>query len=41
MKEKILDQHVISGDEAEITLRPQKLTEYVGQLELKEYVISH
>lgn len=36
MSEKILDQHVISGDEAEITLRPQKLTEYVGQLELKE-----
>ena len=36
MKEKILDQHVISGDEAEITLRPQKLTEYVGQLELKD-----
>lgn len=36
MSEKILDQHVISGDEAETTLRPQKLTEYVGQLELKE-----
>ena len=36
MKEKILDQHVISGDEVETTLRPQRLTEYVGQLELKE-----
>ena len=36
MKEKILDQNIISGDEVETTLRPQKLTEYVGQLELKE-----
>ncbi len=36
MKEKILDQNAISGDEAETSLRPQKLTEYVGQLELKE-----
>ncbi len=36
MSEKILDQHVISGDEAELNLRPQRLTEYVGQLELKE-----
>lgn len=34
--EKVLDQNVISGDEVETTLRPQKLVEYVGQLELKE-----
>lgn len=36
MSEKILDQHVIAGDDAELNLRPQRLTEYVGQLELKE-----
>ena len=34
--EKLTNQNIIKGDEEEITLRPQKLSEYVGQEEIKE-----
>lgn len=34
--DKIVDQKMISGDEIESTLRPQRLKEYVGQQEIKE-----
>lgn len=36
MKDNILDQKMIDGDEIETTLRPRSLKEYVGQEELKE-----
>ena len=36
MKENIMDQKMIDGDEFESTLRPQSLNEYVGQEEIKE-----
>lgn len=36
MKENIMDQKMIDGDEFESTLRPQTLNEYVGQEEIKE-----
>lgn len=36
MKENIMDQKMINGDEFESTLRPQSLNEYVGQHEIKE-----
>lgn len=34
--DNIMDKKMIDGDEIESSLRPQKLKEYVGQLELKE-----
>ncbi len=34
--ENITDQKMIPGDEEEATLRPKRLTEYVGQEEIKE-----
>ena len=36
MPEKLMDQRLLSGEEEEQSLRPKRLTEYVGQLELKE-----
>lgn len=36
MKDNILDQKMIVGDEFESSLRPQSLNEYVGQEEIKE-----
>ena len=36
MEERLVNQKLTSFDDEEQTLRPQKLSEYVGQSELKE-----
>ena len=36
----IMDKKMIDGDEIETTLRPQSLKEYIGQNELKEYLLK-
>ncbi len=37
-KENVLDTNVISGDEFENNIRPQKLDDYVGQTDVKENI---
>ena len=36
MMDRIMSQHKLSDEEYDVSLRPQKLTEYVGQTEIKE-----
>jgi len=38
MEEKVIDNKVISGDEFENNIRPQRLDDYIGQTDVKENV---